>query len=729
VTDTAENTVAHKATTSDSATRRTFVVASSLGAFLALLLFVLIMQGSRQSFLDEDLLGGFYDAQAQSLLKGQMSVDPDVPGLEGFRIGDETQIYQGIAPAVIRMPLLVLTDRFAGRLTGVSMLLAFSTSLAFLIAAGWRIRSLLRDSAAIRSAEAVCTGIVAFGIAGSSLLFLSSATWVYHEALLWGAAFSIASLTSLFYWLAPTRASEPKARLGTLLLAVIFAGLSVNTRSSIGLGPLAALGLTAACLILGLLVDNRRGRSRRQSNPPEREQAPLVQRISGWDSKRSTTRPVWAISVILIGALAAVVLYAAVNFARFDSWFGVPLDKQVLVDFDPIRLTALEANGNTLFGLKYAPSVLLQALRPDALSFGSEFPFVGFPNQKPALIGSAMFAERDWSSSLPSSQPLLFFAGCLGVLVLLIPKKLGVQPDVKVLRIPVIGAAAGGALFIAFGYISERYLTDLFPFLALVGLVGLQALAALVLDQGKPPQENSVSLARKLAGPALVIALVVGSLFSVWVNASLALQYGLVIAPSANEAQRSRWLDVQDRLGGRPELLRVSESSQLPEPGPKGQVLIVGECEEMYRSSGATWYLLEDAGDSGTLQVVLRKTAPIVEPTAVLASGSQASRSSLMLQPLGQSRYRLFVQTVSNEGTKRSFNGKPFTLLKDEPRTLTALMTPRLGAAVVFDQQSGRELLRVTAPLPSAPFEPVGSANLQVRTSATTTTACEQFLG
>ena len=209
---------------SHSAIRKSFVLASSLGAVLAVLLFAVIMQGSRQSLLDEDLLGGFYDAQAQSLLQGQINVDPDVPGLEGFRIGDETQIYQGIAPAVIRMPLLVLTDRFAGRLTGVSMLMAFSTALAFLIAAGWRIRSLIRNTAGMRSTETVCTGIVAFGIAGSSLLFLSSATWVYHEALLWGAAFSIASLTSLFYWLAPRSSSEPKARLGPLLLAVVFAG-------------------------------------------------------------------------------------------------------------------------------------------------------------------------------------------------------------------------------------------------------------------------------------------------------------------------------------------------------------------------------------------------------------------------------------------------------------------------------------------------------------------------
>ena len=726
MTDTAENTLAHKAPTSDSATRRTFVVASSLGAFLALLLFVLIMQGSRQSFLDEDLLGGFYDAQAQSLLKGQMNVDPDVPGLEGFRIGDETHIYQGIAPALLRIPLLLLTDRFAGRLTAVSMLLGFSAALAFLIAAGWRIRSLLRTTEAMRVTETICTAIVAFGISGSSLLFLSSATWVYHEALLWGAAFSIASFTSLLYWLAPKSSVPSKPRLGPLLAAIGFAGLAVNTRSSIGLGPLAALGLTAVCLALGLVGTRRKERS--SGHSPSAERAPLVQRISGWDSQRSTTRPGLAISLILLGSLAAVVLYAGVNFARFDSWFGVPLDKQVLVDFDPVRLTALEANGNTLFGFKYAPSVLLQTLRPDALSFGTEFPYVGFPDQKPALIGSAVFAERDWSSSLPSSQPLLFLAGCLGVVVLLIPKKMGIRSEVKLLRIPIAGAAVGGSLFIAFGYISERYLSDMFPFGALAGLIGLQALAALLLDRDPVAQNERGSVRRRMLGYALVFALVLGSFFSVWVNASLALQYGLVIAPTASESQRSRWLGLQDGLGRKADLLRLSETSPLPEPGPKGQVLIFGECDEMYRSSGATWYLLEAAGESGALEIRLNKTAPIVEPTAIVESLSQGSQSLLMIEPVGPSLYRMFVQTVSNEGTQRSFNGKAFVLSEGEPLVLTALMTQRLGSAVVVDQNSGRELLRVAAPLSSSPFEPVNTASLKVETSAMTATACAQFL-
>jgi hypothetical protein len=124
----------------------------------------------------------------------------------------------------------------------------------------------------------------------------------------------------------------------------------------------------------------------------------------------------------------------------------------------------------------------------------------------------------------------------------------------------------------------------------------------------------------------------------------------------------------------------------------------------------------------------LNKTAPIVEPTAIVESLSQGSQSLLMIEPVGPSLYRMFVQTVSNEGTQRSFNGKAFVLSEGEPLVLTALMTHRLGSAVVVDQNSGRELLRVAAPLSSSPFEPVNTASLKVETSAMTATACAQFL-
>ena len=708
---------------SRSHTRRTFLVATGLGALLALALFLGIMQSTRQAFLDEDLLGNFYDGQAQALLDGNMNVDPKVPGFEGFRIGAQTHIYQGIVPALVRIPLLAVTDRFLGRLTGLSMILGFGTALGFLIAAAWRIRSIMRGEIQLGRAETACTAVVSFGIAGSSLLFLSSASWVYHEALIWGVALCLGSFTTLIYWLAPVGPAKASARLPPLVASLFLAGLAINTRSSIGLGPIAALGLTAVCLFVAAVA----GRPEQsQVDDSVQSRPPFTQRISGWDPQRSTTRPVLSLMLILIGVTLAIVLYAGVNQARFDSWFGVPLDKQVLVDTDPARSAALEANGNSLFGLKYAPSVLLQTLRPDGLTVGSEFPFIGFPQQKPSLIGEALFAERDWSSSLPASEPLLFLAAILGVIALVVPKRFHADAQLLSLRIPVFGAAAGGSLFLAFGYISQRYLTDLFPFLALAGVIGLQAIAALLQQPqaGSEPQRSSIM--RRLIPGVVVCALVLGSVWTVWVNASLALQYGLEIAPSAREAQRSRWLDLQQKLGGGVAVLRLPSGAPLPAPGPRGQVVIFGNCDALYRSSGSIWYLLEAGEAAGGLQILLKKVAPLTKPVTLLTAASPSDKVSLVLQAAGNNRAVVLVQSTGPSGTTKSAPSKQFVLLPDRQVVLRLVMTARTQTVLITEQDSGRELLREQVGLGPSVAVAQQNESVEVTIAPLATPVCER---
>lgn len=690
---------------------------------LAVALFLGIMQSARQTFLDEDLLGNFYDGQAQALLDGHINVDPKVPGFEGFRIGEQTHIYQGIVPALVRMPLLAVTDRFFGRLTALSMLLGFGTALGFLIAAAWRIRSLMRGEIQLGRAETACTAVVSFGIAGSSLLFLSSASWVYHEALIWGVALCLGSFTTLIYWLAPVGQVKASARLGSLVASLFLAGLAINTRSSIGLGPIAALGLIAVCLFFAVVTGRR---VQPQVDDAAQTRPPFVQRISGWDPQRSTTRPVLSLMLILVGVTLAIVLYAGVNQARFDSWFGVPLDKQVLVDTDPARSAALEANGNSLFGLKYAPSVLLQTLRPDALSIDSEFPYIGFPKQKPSLIGEAKFAERDWSSSLPASVPLLFLVAILGVIALLVPKRFHADTQLLSLRIPVLGAAAGGSLFLAFGYISQRYLTDLFPFLALAAVIGLQAIAALLQQEQARPERQGSSILRRLIPGVVLGALVLGSVWTVWVNASLALQYGLEIAPSAREAQRSRWLDVQQTLGGGVAVLRLPSSALLPVPGPRGQVVIFGNCDALYRSSGSIWYLLEAGEAAGGLQILLEKVAPLTKPVTLLTTASPSGKLSLMLQAAGKGRAVIFVESTDPSGTTQSALSKEFALSQERQVGLKLVLTARTQTVLITEQNSGRELLREQVGLVPSVAVSQKNASVDVTISPLATPVCER---
>ena len=88
-----------------------------------------------------------------------------------------------------------------GRLTRLSMLAAYVVALGAIIGLGWRLLVLVRGGGPVGRFEAATAGVVTFGAGASSLLFLGSKPWVYHEALLWGAAFALASFAALVGWL------------------------------------------------------------------------------------------------------------------------------------------------------------------------------------------------------------------------------------------------------------------------------------------------------------------------------------------------------------------------------------------------------------------------------------------------------------------------------------------------------------------------------------------------
>ncbi len=131
---------------------------------------------------------------------------PSEVSFEGFRIGTRTYEYQGPVPALMRLPIEAFTDRFHGRLTRVSMLVADLVALWFLVRQVLETRRIVRGEAASRGAPSwAWTALTTFGLGTSSVLFLASKAWVYHEALLWGAAFSLGCFFHLTAFLAPMR--------------------------------------------------------------------------------------------------------------------------------------------------------------------------------------------------------------------------------------------------------------------------------------------------------------------------------------------------------------------------------------------------------------------------------------------------------------------------------------------------------------------------------------------
>ena len=121
-------------------------------------------------------------------------------GIEAFVVGGRHYLYFPPFPALLRMPLLALTDRLDGRLTAPSMLLAaLGARLRPRPPRGRSCAGVVRGGAPVGRGEAFAVGavIVASVLGGSTLVYLASEPWVYHEVYVWSAAWSVATLAGL----------------------------------------------------------------------------------------------------------------------------------------------------------------------------------------------------------------------------------------------------------------------------------------------------------------------------------------------------------------------------------------------------------------------------------------------------------------------------------------------------------------------------------------------------
>jgi hypothetical protein len=521
------------------------------GAFFTYMLFV-----GRWELAARRYTSDFYDSQARRLFGGRLSVELETFGLEAFRSGDGFQTYFGLFPALLRMPLLAITGRFDGRLTQPSMMCAFVVLMVAIAGLTWRIRQLVRGVEEEQPVDVVDLTVAAampalLGV-GTVVLFLASATVVYHEAMLWGVAGALLAFDRLLI-----AVSRPTAL--TVTAFGLATAVAVLSRASVGFAPVIAATVTA----IALTVVPGRG--------PD-----AWRRAAAWvGGGAGPALPARFAAGLLLAALAPVALHVAVNHARFGTLLSPPFADQVWTELSPDRRAALDANGGGLFNIAYTPSTLLAYLRPDGVDVARTFPFVHFPLDRPAVIGDATFDSRDRTASMSASSPLVALLAALGLVVVAGTRRLAL------LRPMVLGSlvAAGGVLTIA--AIAHRYLGDLLPLVVVGTITGAFVCAAAA------PSNLSW---RRIAAVALFGL----AAWTFWANVALALSYQRLFAPP-RPSDRHAFLTTQlDIDGVLPGSIRYGEGVELPPDGaPAGALFVLGDCAELHWSDGNIWEMVE----------------------------------------------------------------------------------------------------------------------------------------
>lgn len=566
--------------------RRRFTTGAGLGLIAATVVFTWVVLGGTGDLFRSETLGGVYDAQARSLLHGHWDMPKEPLSYERFTVDGRYYTYFGPWPALLRMPVVLLSDGFDGRLSRVSMLLAFVVLCAFAGRLAWQARVLVRGRGPVGMRTLLAAGGFVFVAGcGSTALFLGSRVWVYHEAVLWAAALSVAAFSFFVSYLVHGRGRD-------LGWASAAATMALLTRPSVGAGPVLALG---ALLVVRAWQASRNRRSARRGDPPG--ESALV-RVLGVGQKLMPGS-LWKVG---IATAVPIALYVYIGLVKFGSPFGVEYDKQDVLLLRPERRASLAATGNTLFGLDYAPTNLVQYFNPFGVGFRTTFPWVTFADA-PHVYRNVVFDNIEPSASVTVTSALLVLLTVLGVIAAVRAAGLGPSsrepqgsqraPSAAVFRLPLLSAAVVTAGTIAIAAHFERYEGDFVPLIVVGGALGLFWIPALL--------DGRARWTRRL----VAVGVVALGLWSCWATLSLTLIYQREYSAFQPTGLRAGFFgfqaDVNEALGlGRPSFERgatlpVVEGRELRRTdAPHGQLFVVGDCDGLYISSGRSWEPIEE---------------------------------------------------------------------------------------------------------------------------------------
>ena len=514
-----------------SGTERNRLFATIAGLTLGGLAYFLTLLDYRASLtrttLQSGLFSTFYDQQARAFLDGHVDLPANSLGIEGFVHDGRTFMYFPPWPAILRLPVLLTTHEYDGRLTLLSMTIAWIVFAVMVTKLVWLLVPRLSGFEDVTvGTGAVVALFLAAATGGTFLTFDAAQPWVYTEAYLWAVAAAMGGL----YWL--VRLIADPTRHATWWLFV-FALISVGTRATEGW----ALSLGA----IGLGVFWR-----------------------FWP-RRPARNPLWW-RVVLAGAVP-LALSIALNEYKFGSVYIFPLQDQVWTSLSEHRRDALAANGGGLTGPQFFTTSFMAYLRPDGIRFVDYFPFITLPAQPAPAYHGAVVDQSYRTGSVTSFMPLqmLMFLVALGSVAW--PRA---RRELAQLRLPLLVSVLVTGGVMGYGYYAARYATEFVPALVLGGAITTALLTGLLRRH------------RSWRAPALGL-LAVGAVFSILAQMSIGTTAEAYVHRGDSLV---RYLSWQHAVSPGAQAGLVRQVDGLPTGGSTDDLAIRGDCDALYLNTG-----------------------------------------------------------------------------------------------------------------------------------------------
>jgi hypothetical protein len=376
---------------------------------VSVLLWVFATTGGRQIFVTE-VLGSAYDSQAEHFLRGDVDVDEDVIRHESMIVNGKVRMYFGPFPAFLRIPLNFVYPAGHGKWSRIS---GFSAGIVALFAFVGMLRLALCSSPLSSRARNWVGNACVIGFAfGSPLLLLLGNLSIYNEAIIWGFAFSLASLFFAFC----AQQAEGVALTSALLGFSFCAGGALLSRATFG----APFILIAPLLALRIRPENR----------------------------------TINFAALVLPVATALVFYLWLSHARFGSLTGVNFDYYI----NPTHSEFAHKFG--IFSPRRIPYSLADYFNVRLPSLRRESPFIvaNRHSYEYRSLYSNNFSEV--YISLLWCSPWLIFGAIMGIVYLV--RKSGAGAFERGIAIALF---AQFVCIMSYYLLSQRYSADLCPFL------------------------------------------------------------------------------------------------------------------------------------------------------------------------------------------------------------------------------------------------------------------------